>query len=167
MIRIISQTRLVTLQQDADQARERTRQVQASADAAYARHVRTVHDLTAEADAAESAAEAARADAEIVREILERTEAQLASARATVTEQAARIDALSGDLDAFAGAVVLLHYGQLHSLHRTARAAELHAQSLGAAEGGWGPPSERPAAEVAWRIQSLSSFTVPEAGEPG
>ncbi|WP_405837795.1 hypothetical protein OG528_10335 [Streptomyces platensis] len=167
MIRIVTRTRLAALEQGAKRALERMRAVQASADAAYAGHLRTVYDLTADAEAAERAAEADRADAEIAREILERTEALLASARATVIEQAARIDALSGDLDAMAAAVVLLHFGQLHSLHRTARAAELHAQSLGAAEGGWGPPSERPADEVAWRIQSLSFFAVPEAGETG
>ncbi|WP_329394312.1 hypothetical protein OHA45_12195 [Streptomyces lydicus] len=167
MIRIITRTRLTAMQQDANGARERAREIQGAADRAYAGHLRTVYDLTADAEAAERAADAERADAEIARELLARTEAQLADARATVAKQAARIDALSGDLDAIAGAVVLLHYGQLHSLHRTARAAEIHAQSLGAAEGGWGPPSERPASEVAWRIQLLSSFAVPEAGETG
>ncbi|MFI7093420.1 hypothetical protein [Streptomyces lydicus] len=167
MIRIITRTRLTALQQDADGARERAREIQGAADRAYASHLRTVYDLTADVEAAERTAEAEQADAEVAREILERTETQLADARATVAEQAARIDALSGDLDSIAGAVVLLHYGQLHSLHRTARAAELHAQSLGAAEGGWGPPSARPASEVAWRIQMLSSFAVPEAGGTG
>ncbi|MGY4974044.1 hypothetical protein ACWGCC_33335 [Streptomyces nigrescens] len=87
MIRIVTHTRLAALQQDAKGARERAREVQGAADRAYAGHLRTVYDLTADAEAAEDAAEAARADAAIVRELLERTEAQLANARATVTEQ--------------------------------------------------------------------------------
>lgn len=164
MIRIVTHTRLAALQQDADQARARAREVQASADAAYARHVRTAHDLTADAEAAERTAEANRADAEIAREILERTETQLADARATVTEQAARIDALSRDLDSIAGAVVLLHYGQLHSLHRDEAAAKQHAASFGIDPDGWGMvPSDRPAAESIWRISPLSKWAVGDA----
>lgn len=165
MIRIVTRTRLVALQQDAEGARERAREIQGAADRAYAGHLRTVYDLTADAEAAERAAEAARADAEIVREILERTEAQLADARAAVTEQAARIDALSGDLDAFAGTVVLLHYGKLHSVHPDRQAAERHAASFGVGLNGWGPADDCPAAEAAWRISPLSKWAVAVDGD--
>ncbi|MER5969396.1 hypothetical protein ABT112_06595 [Streptomyces sp. NPDC002055] len=166
MIRIITRTRLVALQQEADQARARSREVQASADAAYARHVRTVHDLSAKADAAEREVDAERADAVILREVLECTEALLASARATVTEQAARIDALSGDLNAMAEAVALLHFGQLHSIHPDRPAAKRHAEACGAAEGRW-VASGAPASEVAWCVVSLRSLAVAEGGGQG
>ncbi|MFF8369253.1 hypothetical protein ACF05W_10460 [Streptomyces lydicus] len=167
MIRVITQTRLTALQEDVARYRERTREVQAAADASYAGHLHTAWNLTAEAEAAEREAEAHQADAEILREILERTEALLASARATVTEQAARIDALSGGLDAMAGAVVLLHYGLLHSLHPDQQAAEKHAATFGAGLDGWGPVSDRPAAEVAWRIAPLSRWAVADGGGAG
>ncbi|MCW7988251.1 hypothetical protein XF35_23995 [Streptomyces platensis subsp. clarensis] len=165
MIRIVTRTRLAALQQDADGARARAREIRGAADRAYAGHLRTVFDLTADAEAAEHAAEAARADTAIVREILERTEAQLADARATVAEQAARIVALSGDLDAIAGTVVLLHYGQLHSLHPDEAAAKRHAATFGVDPDGWGTvPSDRPAAESIWRISPLSKWAVAVGG---
>ncbi|WP_327689307.1 hypothetical protein [Streptomyces tubercidicus] len=165
MIRIVTCARLAALQQDAEGARERAREIQGAADRAYAGHLRTVYDLTADAEAAESAAEADRADAEIVREILERTETQLANALATVTEQGARIDALSGDLDAMAEAVVLLHYGKLHSVHPDRPAAERHAASFGVGPGGWSPAGTRPVEESAWLISSLSKWAVADGGD--
>lgn len=150
MIRIVTRTRLVALQQDADGARERAREIQGAADRAYAGHLRAVFDLTADAEAAERAAEADRADAEIVREILERTEAQLANARATVTEQAARIEALSAPTPADASMALLLYYGQPHSIHPDRSAAYAYAATLGAPSSGWVPVGERPAAELRW-----------------
>ncbi|WP_327157257.1 hypothetical protein [Streptomyces tubercidicus] len=166
MIRIISQTRLVTLQQDADQARERTRQVQASADAAYARHVRTVHDLTAAADAADRKAEEAYARTQELRQVLDQANADLAAAHALGAERAARIDTLAEELSVMLGAVVLLHHGQLHSLHPDEKAAKQHAASFGVDPDGWGTvPSDRPAAESAWRISPLSRWTVADAGD--
>ncbi|MFF7703242.1 hypothetical protein [Streptomyces lydicus] len=150
MIRIVTRTRLAALQQDADGARERARGIQGAADRAYAGHLRTVYDLTADAEAAERAAEAERADAEIVREILECTEAQLADARATVAEQAARIEALSVPPSANASMVLLLYYGQPHSIHPDRSAAYAYAATLGAPSSGWVPVGERPVAELRW-----------------
>ncbi|MFJ6788828.1 hypothetical protein [Streptomyces angustmyceticus] len=165
MIRIVTRTRLAALQQDVDGARARAREIQGAADRAYAGHLRTVYDLTADAEAAERAAEADRADAEIARGILERTKAQLADARAAVTEQAARIDALSRDLDSIAGAVVLLHYGKLHSVHPDRPTAERYAATFGVGLHGWGPTRDLPAAEVDWRISPLSKWAVAVGGE--
>ncbi|MFF4288694.1 hypothetical protein ACFY0R_25840 [Streptomyces sp. NPDC001633] len=165
MIRIGTCARLRALQQDAEGARERAREIQGAADRAYAGHLRTVYDLTADAEAAERAAEAARADAEIAREILARTEAQLADARARVTEQAARIDALARELDAIAGAVVLLHYGKLHSVHPDRSAAERHAASFGVGPGGWSPVADGPVEESAWLISPLSKWAVAVGGD--
>ncbi|MFD8325207.1 hypothetical protein [Streptomyces lydicus] len=167
MIRVVTRARLAALEQDADGARERAREVQGAADRAYAGHLRTVYDLTADVEAAERAAEAAHADTVMLRELLECTEALLAKARATVAEQAARIDALS-DLDAMAEAVVLLHYGQLRSIHPGGAAAKRHAASFGADPDGWGTAlSDRPASEVAWRISPLSNWAVADGGDAG
>lgn len=56
---------------------------------------------------------------------------------------------------------VLFRFGQLHSLHATADAAEIAAEAEGAARDGWTPHTTCcegttvPATEVRWRIQSL------------
>ncbi|MEW9521257.1 hypothetical protein [Streptomyces tubercidicus] len=173
MIRIVSCARLAALQQDAEGARERAREIQGAADRAYAGHLRTVYKLTAEADAADGRAEEAsartqelRQDTQELRQDLDRATADLRGARATVAEQAARIDALSRDLDAMAGAVALLHYGQLHSLHPDEKAAKQHAATFGVAPDGWGSvPIDRPAAESAWRISPLSRWAVADGGD--
>ncbi|MFF8899537.1 hypothetical protein ACF082_18945 [Streptomyces lydicus] len=150
MIRIVTCARLAAMQHDADGARERAREIQGAADRAYAGHLRTVYDLTADTEAAERAAEADQADAEIVREILERTEAQLADARATVAEQTARIDELSAPSSADASMALLLYYGKPHSIHPDRSAAYAYAATLGAPSSGWAPVGERPAAELQW-----------------
>lgn len=168
MIRIVTRARLAALEQGASQAHERAKKVQKTADRAYAGHLRTVYGLTTDVEAAERAAEAARADAAVIREILERTEAELAEARATVAEQAARIEVLTRDLDMVAGAVVLLHYGKLHSVHPGEAAAKRHAASFGIDPDGWGTvPSDQPATESAWRISPLSRWAVADCGDAG
>ncbi|MGW8398213.1 hypothetical protein ACWGLP_16215 [Streptomyces lydicus] len=169
MIRIITRTRLAALRQDAAQARAHKREVQASADAAYARHVRAVHDLTAEAEAEAADGKAAEADARAheLRRALDQANLDLAAIRASVIEQAARIEALSGDLDAMAEAVVLLHYGKLHSVHPDRAAAERHAASFGVGPGGWSPVADRPTAESAWLISPLREWAVVEGGDAG
>ncbi|WP_328742091.1 hypothetical protein OG436_13230 [Streptomyces caniferus] len=167
MIRIVTRTRLVTLQQEAKQARARSRDVQASADAAYARHVRTAWNLTAAAEAAEGRAEEAFARTQELRQALDRANADLYAARATAAEQAARIDALTEDLSVMCGAVALLNHGQLHSVHRDQQAAERHAASFGVGLHGWGPTSDLPASEVVWRISPLSKWAVTDGGDAG
>ncbi|MGW2389586.1 hypothetical protein ACWCYK_08815 [Streptomyces lydicamycinicus] len=167
MIRVITHTRLASLQKDVDQARARSQDVQASADAAYARHVRTIHDLTAEADAADRRAEESSARTRELRHALDQAHANLEAARTTAAERTARIDALTEELSVMLGAVVLLHYGQLHSLHPDEAAAKRHAATFGARLDGWGPVSDRPAAEVPWRISPLSRWAVADGGDAG
>ncbi|MFD8543462.1 hypothetical protein [Streptomyces sp. NPDC059649] len=167
MIRIITRTRLAAIRQDAAQAREHKRKVQASADAAYARRVRAVHDLTAEAEAADGKAAEADARAHELRRALDQANLDLAAIRASVIEQAARIEALSGDLDAMAEAVVLLHYGKLHSVHPDRPAAERHAASFGVGPGGWTPVADRPVEESAWVISPLRKWAVADGGDAG
>ncbi|MGX1760040.1 hypothetical protein ACWIG5_24540 [Streptomyces lydicus] len=167
MIRIVTRARLSGLQQDVVQARARTREVQETADRAFSGHTRSAQRMTAQLKAAQREADRARTDALDLQRALDDVKAQLAAAHDRATGQAARIDALTSDLSDVLGAVVLLHYGKLHSLHRTTLAAEQHAQSIGAVAGGWGPASSLPDAEVSWRIRSLGSFSVPGEEESG
>ncbi|MFE9385655.1 hypothetical protein ACFYMO_20865 [Streptomyces sp. NPDC007025] len=54
---------------------------------------------------------------------------------------------------------VLLHHGQLHSVHASVEAAEAAAEAEGAPRSGWTtlPPgaAHPPASEVSWRVQPL------------
>ncbi|MEW1752806.1 hypothetical protein [Streptomyces angustmyceticus] len=150
MIRIITRTRLTALQQETDQARERTREVQAAADAAYARHVRTADGLSAEAVAAHLDAVTARAHAEDLAKVLERTQAELVQTQGTVAEQAARIEELGAPAPADASMVLLLHYGEPHSIHPDKPAAYAYAATLGVPLNGWVSVGERPVAELRW-----------------
>ncbi|MFJ8097037.1 hypothetical protein [Streptomyces griseofuscus] len=65
MIRIVSAGRLQRLEQNADRARARVREVQVQADTALGRHVHNVVELTARAEQSEAAASAARWDKDI------------------------------------------------------------------------------------------------------
>ncbi|MGM0350868.1 hypothetical protein [Streptomyces sp. Adlamb9] len=65
MIRIVTTGRLQRLEQEADQARTRVREVQAQADTALGRHVHNAVELTARTVQAEAAASAARWDKDI------------------------------------------------------------------------------------------------------
>ncbi|MFG3363047.1 hypothetical protein [Streptomyces griseofuscus] len=65
MIRIVTTGRLQRLEQDADRARARVREVQVQADTALGRHVHNAVELTAHAEHAEAAASAARWDKDI------------------------------------------------------------------------------------------------------
>lgn len=167
MIRVITRTRLVALQQDAVQARERAKGVQASADVAYAGHIRTVYSLTAEAEAADRKATEAEARTQELRQALDQANTDLDAARAAAAEQTTRIEALTEELSVVQGAVVLLHYGQFHSLHPDPQAAKRHAASFGISLDGWGPAGDGPAAEAAWRISPLSNWAVADGGDAG
>ncbi|WP_221938208.1 hypothetical protein, partial [Streptomyces benahoarensis] len=99
-------------------------------------------------------------DAEIVREILTDAEGELADARTTVAEQAEQIKKLRADLDAAVGAVVLLSYGQLVSVHPDRAAAQQHAASLSGPIS-WRPRGDAPASELQWCTAALSKFAQP------
>ncbi|WP_329174683.1 hypothetical protein OG754_18405 [Streptomyces decoyicus] len=150
MIRIVTRARLAQLQQDVERARARTREVQEGADRAFAGHTRSTQRLTAQLETARRKAEVARADALDLQWALDNAKAQLAKAHDQAAEQAARIEALS-ETAADASMVLLLHYGEPHSIHPDKPAAYAYAATLGAPLNGWGPPDERPAARVTWR----------------
>ncbi|MGW9079680.1 hypothetical protein [Streptomyces kronopolitis] len=152
MIRIVTRTRLAALQREADRARAQAREVQGQADAAYACHVRAAWNLTAEAEAAERAAETARTQAEDLAQALERLQEELVQTQGTVAEQAARIEELSAPAPAGASMVLLLHYSRPHSIHPDKPAAYAYAATLGVPMNGW-VSDERPAAEAWWRCE--------------
>ncbi|WP_326768134.1 hypothetical protein OG978_29700 [Streptomyces sp. NBC_01591] len=58
-------------------------------------------------------------------------------------------------------AVLLLHYGEPHSIHLSLQAAEDHAVELGADRACWGPGTGLPASQVAWRAMPFSLMTGP------
>ncbi|WP_128381099.1 hypothetical protein [Streptomyces cavernae] len=157
MIRIVTSGRLARLHEDAEQARTRAREVQGQADAAWGRHVRETWELTARAETAES-------DAGILRDHVFELEAALKDARAAFAERREEIRRLREELEAARlngrWLVLLLHYGEPHSIHRSQQDAYAYAATQGAPVHGWVAGDERPAAEVCWQ---LIPFTQDEA----
>lgn len=93
MIRIVTAGRVRRLEQDADRARCRAREVQGQADAAWGRHVREVGDLAARAEEAEI-------DAGILREHVFELEAALKKSEGeaeTLKERADRSEAAASE----------------------------------------------------------------------
>ncbi|MER5716128.1 hypothetical protein [Streptomyces sp. NPDC002132] len=170
MIRIVTAGGLRRLREDAEQARARAREVQGQADAAFRGHVRTVWELTSRAEAAES-------DAGILREHVAEMEAALKRARADVAERAEHVGRLLGELLAArredCSLVLLLHYGEPHSIHTDACAARAYVATRGVPVHAWGPGDERPAAQVLWRIlpftrdETVKGFRSVDVAPPG
>ncbi|WP_075737629.1 hypothetical protein [Streptomyces acidiscabies] len=136
MIRVVTAGRMRRLHEDADQARARAREVRGQADAVRGEHIRQVWELTARAESAES-------DAAILREHVDEFEAALKRARADLAEAVP---------SAGSPVVVLLHWGEVHSVHAGVHDAKAHAAAHGAAPSGWVPAQAGPARQVAWRI---------------
>ncbi|MGW9044116.1 hypothetical protein ACWGQL_16365 [Streptomyces lydicus] len=150
MIRLVTRTRLVRLVAEVEDARGRAREVQGQADAAYRSHVREVFALTARAEAAEKDAATADLGARLLQSVLEDTSAELTQAREELAAMARRLEELSAP-PVDASVVLLLHYGEPHSIHPDKPAAYAYAATLGAPLNGWRLVDERPAAAVAWR----------------
>ncbi|MFJ8447075.1 hypothetical protein [[Kitasatospora] papulosa] len=125
MIRIVTKARLARLVAEAKQARRRAVEVQEKADVVSSTYFRTVAELTARAVQAEEARAAYAGVVAVLR-------AELDAAQA-------------------AGEVVLLvRYGQPHSIHRSVHAAKARAVAEGAVPDGWQPCSGAPAASDPW-----------------
>ncbi|MFJ9408920.1 hypothetical protein [Streptomyces sp. NPDC101393] len=150
MIRIVTRTHLAHLTEQADDAHARVREVQGLADAAYGSHIREVFALTARAEDAEKGAENASRNFRLIAIALEDTAAKLAKARAELADMAERVQELSAPAEG-AFMVLLLHYGEPHSIHPDQAAAYAYAATLGAPLSGWRLADERPAAAVPWR----------------
>ncbi|MFD5582227.1 hypothetical protein ACFWII_00255 [Streptomyces sp. NPDC127063] len=143
MIRIVTAGRVRRLEQDAEQARTRAREIQGQADAAWRRHVREVWELTARAESAES-------DAGILRKQTYRLEAA-----------SERVRLLEGELEAAKRSgrslVLLLHWGEPHSIHRSREDAFAYAATQGAPVHGWTPSDERVHAEATWQTIAFTA----------
>lgn len=170
MIRLVTAGRLRRLEQTAGQARTRAREVQGQADAAWVRHLRVVRELTdraesGESDAAilrelvaefEAALRKAESAAEVLRELSDRQEAALerADIDASVLRERGRL--LEVELEdarrAGRSLVLLLHWGEPHSIHAGREDAYAYAATRGVPVNTWGPSSNRPASEVNWRL---------------
>ncbi|GHG82794.1 hypothetical protein [Streptomyces griseocarneus] len=132
MIRLVTRSRLVGLQEEAQAARSRATHVQAQAIRSLADCMHEAWELTARAEAAESQVAAAQREVAGLRRELD------AAKRTGVTLW------------------LLLHHGDPHSIHRTTQAAEEHAESCEGAPIVWEPGSGRPASEVTWRMTPVT-----------
>ncbi|MFG2130668.1 hypothetical protein ACGFNV_23020 [Streptomyces sp. NPDC048751] len=161
MIRIVTAGRLRRLTEDAERARDRAREVQGQADAAWARHVREVWELTARAESEQT-------DAAILREDCFRLHDALTAMESDLGEREERIRLLGAELEAARlegrSLVLLLHWGEPHSIHRSHDDAYAYAAQHGAPLGTWGPVRERPFTHVRWvsvpfvREQAVKGF---------
>ncbi|MGX1311749.1 hypothetical protein RKD24_001868 [Streptomyces calvus] len=149
MIRFITAARLRRLEQGAEQARARAREVQAAADAAWGSHVRELWDLTARAETAES-------DAAILRDHVFEVEAALKKAEARAEMLRERMRLLEVELaeakETGRWLVLLLHRGEPHSIHRSQADAQAYVATRGIPVHAWEASDERPASEVLWRL---------------
>ncbi|MFG2131503.1 hypothetical protein ACGFNV_27300 [Streptomyces sp. NPDC048751] len=157
MIRIVTAGRLRRLTEAADQARARTREVQGQADAAWVRHVREVWELI-------SRAESEQTDATLLREDCFRLLDALNDLEIVLGEREERIRLLGEELEAAQlegrSLVLLLHWGEPHSIHRSHEDAYTYAAAKGVPVHAWQAGDERPASQVLWR---LVTFTRDEA----
>ncbi|MFH8685121.1 hypothetical protein [Streptomyces lydicus] len=149
MIRLVTRSRLARLVAEVDAARTEAREVGGQADAAYGSHIREVFALTARAEAAEKDAATADLGARLLQSVLEDTSAELTQARGELAAMARRLEELSAP-PVDASVVLLLHYGEPHSIHPDKPTAYAYAATLGAPSSGWVPVGERPVAELRW-----------------
>lgn len=132
MIRIVTTARLRQQAAALAQARSRAVKVQEQADRQFAGHTRSALELSSRMQHSERSRDVLRAALENARNELE----TLKATPRTV--------------------VVLLHYGELHSIHPSIQAAEDHAVEAGAHRAWWGPSTGLPASEVPWRTLAFS-----------
>ncbi|KJK38971.1 hypothetical protein UK15_13570 [Streptomyces variegatus] len=152
MIRLVTAGHLCQLEQDAEQARSRAREVQAQADAALGRHVRELHAVTDRAERAE-------ADATEVGEFLSRTLEELFAAQQELLLKDIEIRRLRAELEGESlegrSLTVLLHYGEPHTVYASREDAYADTATHGADPDGWVPSGERPATECRWRCEAF------------
>ncbi|MET9391595.1 hypothetical protein ABZY20_14465 [Streptomyces sp. NPDC006624] len=152
MIRIVTAGRLCQLEQDAEQARSRAREVQAQADAALERHVRELHAVTGRAERAEAAT--AEVGAILARALEELSAAQQELLLKDIEIRRLRTE-LEGESLEGRSLTVLLHYGEPHTVYASREDAYADTATHGAAPDGWVPSGERPAAECEWRCEAF------------
>ncbi|WP_411132178.1 hypothetical protein [Streptomyces sp. 030-HV] len=153
MIRIITAGRIARLEQDAEQARERARDVQAQADAAWGSHVRDLYAVTDRAERAEAATSEVGA-------ILARAMEELSAAQQELLLKDIEIRRLREELqrgpvegDTLA---VLMHYGAPHTVYASREDAYADTATHGVPAGApWVPAGERPASASMWCVAAF------------
>ncbi|MEV7500620.1 hypothetical protein [Streptomyces sp. NPDC093018] len=174
MIRIVTTGRLQRLEQDAEQARTRAREVQEQADTVSGRHLREVESLTTRAETAES-------DAAILREQIGELEAALERAEATTDEVGVLLSGAMKELSVSRqelllkdiairrlreeleaepmegqSLTVLLHHGEPHTIYASLKDAHADTATHGVPAGArWYPCGEHPAAAFTWRCEEF------------
>ncbi|MFF0745661.1 hypothetical protein ACFYVL_35240 [Streptomyces sp. NPDC004111] len=155
MIRLVSQSRIERLTADAEDARAEAMEVREQADTAFSEHIRSLYAATARAESAEQEISVLRADMRMLQVALEAAAADLddarddlADARTELAARARQIEALQAPPDTVP--VLLLHYGQPHSLHRDDAAARAFAATHGAPLNTWVPEDKLPSAASRW-----------------
>ncbi|MGA4801242.1 hypothetical protein [Streptomyces lavendulocolor] len=132
MIRLVTRRRMRELTDHAHQARTRAQEVQGQADVAYAAHLRAQAALTERAVSAES-------DAAILREHV----GELHEALTRVRAEASRLEGRS--------LMLLLCFGEPHSIHLTREDAYAYAATQGAPVNAWVTTAEVQTERVPWR----------------
>ncbi|MFI9245818.1 hypothetical protein ACIGXF_25310 [Streptomyces sp. NPDC053086] len=153
MIRIVTAGRLARLEQEADQARNRARDVQAQADAAWASHVRELHAVT-------DRAERADATTSEVGALLAGAVAELSGAQQELLLKEIEIrrlrEALESGLLVGRSLTVLMHYGEPHTVYATREDALTDTATHGVPAGTrWVPCDERPASASTWCVAAF------------
>ncbi|RSS06259.1 hypothetical protein EF913_03785 [Streptomyces sp. WAC04189] len=153
MIRIVTAGRLARLEQEADQARNRAREVRAQADAAYGSHVRELYVLTDRADRAE-------ATTSEVAVLLSGAVAELSAAHQELLCKDIEIRRLRELLESGVlvgrSMTVLMHYGEPHTVYASREDAYADTATHGVPAGtAWVPAGERPASASKWCIAAF------------
>ncbi|GGU84416.1 hypothetical protein GCM10010260_16840 [Streptomyces filipinensis] len=159
---------------ETEQARTRAREVHGQADAAWARHIRELWDLTTRAETAESDAgiqrdhvfelvadlERAKDTSSEVGEILANAVKELSAAQQELLLKDIEIRRLRAELQA--GPVegqtltVLLHHGEPHTIYASREDAHADTATHGMpADAVWQRCDERPAAAFTWRCEAF------------
>ncbi|WP_413115178.1 hypothetical protein ACK1X7_15140 [Streptomyces sp. CY1] len=156
MIRLVTSRRLRKLSTQCEQAQAHAREVQERADQAYSGYIRQLSEVTARAEEAESDAAIIREEAVRLEAAVNEAAAQLDQARAELADRADQIAVLGKELQAARlegrSLVLLLHFGEPHSIHHTLEAAKDYAATRGVPRDGWGPTDDRPVCELSWRL---------------
>ncbi|MGW7275385.1 hypothetical protein ACWGH5_33295 [Streptomyces sp. NPDC054864] len=150
MMRIVTQARIDQLTKDEATADERARQVTAAANEAFGRHVRELYAVTGRAERAE-------ATASEVSEILAHALDELAAAQEELLLKGIEIRRLREELESepLEGRtlMVLLHYGEAHTIYGSREDAYADTATHGVSAGtAWVPARERPAGEAKWLL---------------
>lgn len=153
MIRLVTAGRMARLEQEADQARDRARDVQAQADAAWGRHVRELYAVTDRAERAEATTSEVGA-------LLAGAVAELSAAQQELLLKDIELRRLSEELQrgrVEGGMVaVLMHYGEPHTVYACREDAFADTAAHGVPAGTpWVPSDGRPASASKWCVAAF------------